>query len=325
MKAIVVHADSEDHSLHWEEVPDPGCGPEEVLVDIHATAVNRADLLQRAGRYPPPPGAPPYLGLEMAGIVAQVGDRVGEWLPGDRVCALLNGGGYAEQVVVPRQLLMRLPDEWDFVKAAAVPEVFYTAFVNLFMEAGLQQGETLLVHGGGSGVGTAAVQLAREAGCRVLVTAGTQAKLERCRTLGAEFGVNYKQRDFAEAILQHTDGVDVILDIAGGEYLERNLQLLKLKGRLVFIALLTGTRAQIDLGVVQRHRLRLIGSLLRSRTLEEKVEIAHQFKQRFWPLLEEGRIAPVIDAVLPIAEAEKAHQILAQNRNIGKVVLKVRD
>ena len=325
MKAIVVDSDSPDHPLSWDEVPDPECGPDEVLVDIHATAVNRADLRQRDGLYPPPPGAPSYLGLEMAGIIAEVGDQVGEWQPGDRVCALLAGGGYAEQVVVPHQLLMRIPEEWDFIRAGAVPEVFYTAFVNLFMEAALQQGETLLVHGGASGVGTAAIQLAREAGCRVLVTAGTRAKLDRCLELGAEFGVNYKARDFAEAILEHTDGVDVVLDIAGGEYLERNLRLLKPKGRLVLIALLTGSWGQIDLGMMQSKRLHLIGSVLRSRSLKEKTQIAREFKMRFWPLLVEGRIEPVIDAVLPIAEAEKAHEILAHNRNIGKVVLKVRD
>ncbi len=324
MKAIVVDSTSQGHPLKWEEVPDPEYGPDEVLVDIHATSVNRADLHQRAGRYSPLPGAPPYLGLEMAGIVAEVGEHVGEWQPGDRVCALLGGGGYAEQVTVSHQLLMRLPDEWDFITGAAVVEVFYTAFVNIFMEAGLQPGETLLVHGGASGVGTAAIQLARQAGCRVLVTASTQAKLDRCMELGAEFGVNYRERDFAEAILQHTDGVDVVLDIAGGEYLERNLRLLKLKGRLVVIALLAGAHAQIDLGVVQSKRLRLIGSLLRSRSLQEKTEIVKEFKKRFWPLLVEGKIEPIIDTVLSITQAEEAHQILEQNRNIGKVVLTVR-
>ena len=324
MKAMVVDRDSPEYSLNWEDVPDPDCGPGEVLVEICATAVNRADLLQREGRYPPPPDAPPYLGLEMAGTVARVGERVPEWQPGDRVCALLAGGGYAEQVAVPHQLLMRLPDEWDFATAAAVPEVFYTAFVNLFMEAGLREGETVLVHGGASGVGTAAIQMAHRAGCRVLVTAGSQTKLDRCLELGADFGVNRKEQDFAAAILRHTDGADVILDIGGGEYLAPNLHLLKLKGRLVFIALLTGAQATIDLGLVQRRRLRLIGSLLRNRTLEEKSEIARAFEQRFWPLLVEGLMAPVIDTVLPVAEAEEGHAILAQNRNIGKVVLEIR-
>ena len=325
MKAIVVDENSPDRSLHWQEVPDPECGPEEVLVDIHATAVNRADLLQRAGLYPPPPGAPPYLGLEMAGSVATVGENAGKWSVGDRVCALLAGGGYAERIAVSSRLLLRLPDGWSFERAAAVPEVFLTAYVNLFLEAGLQKGETVLIHGGGSGVGTAAVQLACRAGCRVLVTAGAEAKIRRCLELGAEFGVNYRQRDFAEGILEQTDGVDVVLDIAGGDYLERNLSLLKLKGRLVIIALLGGHDARIDLRVVLSKRLRLIGSLLRSRPLEEKAEIIRRFKEQFWPDLQEGRIQPIIDTVLPIARAQEAHQILEQNRNIGKVILAVRD
>ena len=325
MKAIVVDLEKEGHPLNWEEVEDPVCGPEDVLVDIHTTAVNRADLLQRAGQYPPPPGAPDYMGLEMAGIVAAVGKEAGAWLPGERVCGLLAGGGYAEQVVVPHRQLLPVPQEWDFVRAGAVPEVFLTAFVNLFMEGGLQEGETVLIHGGASGVGTAAIQLAREAGCRVLVTASSEEKLERCRTLGAELGVNYQERDFAEAVLEYTDGVDVVLDIAAADYLERNLNVLKLKGRLVCIALLSGNRAEIDLGLVLRQRLRLIGSVLRSRSLEEKGEIVHQFRRRFWSLLESGQIEPIIDTVLPIEQVERGHEILMNNANIGKVVLKVRE
>jgi putative PIG3 family NAD(P)H quinone oxidoreductase len=325
MKAIVVDQESAGQPLSWEEVEDPVCGAEEVLVDVYATAVNRADLLQRAGQYPPPAGAPEYLGLEMAGIVVEVGERVGKWQPGERVCALLAGGGYAEQVAVPQQQLMPVPEGWDFVRAGATPEVFLTAFVNLFMEGGLAKGETVLIHGGASGVGTAAIQLAREAGCRVLVTASHQDKLERCRQLGAEWGVNYKEQDFAAAVLEYCDGVDVVLDIAAADYLERNLEVLKLRGRLVCIALLTGNRAEIDLGLVLRKRLRVIGSVLRSRSLEEKAEIVHQFRRRFWPLLESGHIEPVIDTVLPISAAAQGHEILMKNANIGKVVLKIRD
>jgi len=324
MKAIVVDECRPGHPLHWREAPDPTCGPGEVLVDVHATAVNRADLLQRVGQYPPPPGAPPYLGLEMAGIIAAVGADAGRWKPGDRVCALLAGGGYAEQVAVPQEQLMRLPDGWDFTCGAAIPEAFLTAHVNLFMEAQLRPDETVLVHGGGSGVGTAAVQLARQAGCRVLATAGNDAKIARCLELGAEFGVNYREQEFADAILARADGVDVILDIAGAGYLESNLRLLKTKGRLVFIALLTGREARIDLGTVLGKRLRLIGSLLRSRSVAEKGEIVRDFSRRFWPLLESGRIGPVIDTVLPIVRAAEAHRILEENRNIGKVVLVVR-
>jgi putative PIG3 family NAD(P)H quinone oxidoreductase len=319
-----VVADDPARSLHWQDVPDPACGPEEVLVDIHATAVNRADLLQRAGQYPPPPGAPPYLGLEMAGIIAEVGEQVGEWKPGDRVCGLLGGGGYAAQVAVHHQHLLPLPEDRDFTWGAAIPEVFLTAFVNLFMEAQLQKDESLLIHGGASGVGTAAIQLAHQAGCRVLVTAGTQEKVRRCLELGAEVALNYKELDFAQAILERLDGIDVILDIAGAGYLERNLRLLRSKGRLVFIALLTGHQAQVDLRQVMGKRLRLIGSVLRSRSIEEKSEIIHAFKKRFWHMLLDGRVRPVIHAVLPIERAEEAHQLLRENRNIGKVVLTIR-
>ena len=326
MKAIVIDTEREGHPLSWQEVPNPVCGPGEVLTDIFATAVNRADLLQRAGQYPPLTGASPYLGLEMAGVIADTGPGVQGWHPGDRVCALLSGGGYAERVPLPAAMLMRIPDGWHYAKAAAVPEAFYTAFVNLFIEAGLGEGETVLIHGGGSGVGTAAIQLARKAGCRVFVTAGSEVKLECCRQLGAEFGVNYKENDFAETILGHCKaGVDVVLDIAGGGYLASNIQVLKTGGRLVVISLLTGATAEIDLGPVMRKRLRIIGSVLRSRSLAEKAGIARRFAERFWGDLVDGRIAPVIDSVLPITQVEEAHQRLAANRNIGKVVLTVRN
>ena len=323
MKAIIVHTQNPGQPLEWAEVPDPSCPPGQVLVNIGATAVNRADLLQRLGNYPPPPGAPAYMGLEMAGTISQIGEGVKDWQEGDRVCALLSGGGYAERVAVPQEMLLALPQSWDFVQAAAIPEVFYTAFVNIFIEAGLQAGETVLIHGGASGVGTAAIQLVREAGCTALVTAGTQAKLDRCLHLGAQFGVNYKERDFAEALQAHCDGVDVILDIAGSAYLERNLNLLKPKGRLVQIALLTGPEAQINLGVLMAKRLRLIGSVLRSRSLAEKTAITARFRQEVWPLLLAGRVKPIIDTVLPIQEAAAAQQILEKNRNIGKVILTV--
>ena len=324
MKAITVANDA-DHSLCWQEVPDPTCGPGEVLVDIRATAVNRADLLQRAGHYPPPPGASPYMGLEMAGVVAATGAAVTQWRPGDRVLGLLAGGGYAERVAVPATHLLPLPGDRDFTWGAAICEVFLTAFVNLFGEAGLRTGETALIHGGASGVGTAAVQLCCQADAKAIVTAGTDDKVARCLGLGAEFGVNYKERDFAEAILAHTDGVDVILDMAGAAYLARNVRLLKSGGRLVIIAVLTGAEAQIDLLEFQRKRLRLIGSVLRSRSDAEKTAIVAAFKERFWPLLIDGRMRPVIEDVLPIERTAEAQDILRQNRNIGKVVLQVRN
>ncbi len=321
MRAIVVDS---SHQLSWQEVEDPTCAPHQVLVDIHASAVNRADLLQRVGQYPPPPGAPPYMGLEMAGTICQIGKNVCGWQVGDRVLALLSGGGYAERVAVPADHLIALPKEWDFTRGAAIPEVFLTAFVNLFSEAQLQAGETVLIHGGASGVGTAAIQLAREAGCRVIATAGTSAKIERCRALGAELAINYRTDDFAEAVQAHCEGVDVVLDISAADYLERNVCLLKRGGRLVFIALLSGPRATLDIGQVLGKRLHLIGSTLRGRSNAEKASITRAFSERFWPLILSGAIVPVIDTILPIERVDEAQQMLAENRTIGKVVLTVR-
>lgn len=323
MKAIVVQ-DDPTRALSWEDVPDPKPGPGEVLVEITATALNRADLLQRRGAYPPPPGAPPYLGLEMAGKIAALGDGVaGKWAVGQAVCALLPGGGYAEKVTVPQDLLMPVPDGWSFEQAAAMPEVFYTAFVNLFMEAELQAGETVLIHGGASGVGTAAIQLAYEAGCKVIATAGTDEKTARCAGLGAELVINYKSDDFSAVIEENTEGVDVILDMVGASYFERNLRLLNTRGRLVFIAFLGGAEIEVNIGQLMRKRLKLIGSVLRSRSLAEKAAIRQEFQSRFWPLLENGRITPVIDSVFPIAQVEAAHTRMRQNKNIGKIVLLV--
>ena len=327
MKAIIVQTDQEDRPLLWQEVEGPAYGDDEVLVNIFATALNRADLMQRAGRYPPPAGAPDIMGLEMAGQIAAVGANVKGWQVGDRVCALRPGGGYAEQVAVAGQMLMPIPAGWSYEQGAAVPEVFYTAYVNLFMEAGLQAGETVLVHGGASGVGTAAIQLIREAGCTVFATAGADEKTAKCTELGAALAINYKKADFAERILEQTNegGVDVILDIVGADYLARNLQVLKLRGRLVFIATLGGVEAQINLSQLMRQRLRLIGSVLRSRSVAEKVEIKERFMAQFWPKLQDGTIRPVIDSTYPVQEANAAHQRMAENKNIGKIILKVRD
>jgi len=327
MKAIIIQSDQENNSLVWQDVPAPTYNEDEVLVDIYATALNRADLLQRAGKYPVPPGASNILGLEMAGQIAAVGANVTGWQIDDRVCALLSGGGYAEQINVPHQMLMPIPNNWSYQQAAAIPEVFFTAFVNLFMEAGLQKGETVLIHGGASGVGTAAIQLAREAGCRVFATAGTDEKIARCVTLGAELAINYKKEDFVERTKTQTsgEGVDVILDMVGAAYLERNIKLLKLRGRLVFIAVLGGAKAEINLAALMGRRLRLIGSVLRSRSLAEKIEIKQKFMEQFWPLLETGTIQPIIDSVYSIEQAEEAHRRMADNQNIGKIILDVRD
>lgn len=324
MRAIVIEGDAAEPRLVWGEWPAPACGPGEVLVDVFATAVNRADLAQARGRYPPPPGASPILGLEMAGVVSAVGAQVTTWQPGDRVWALLPGGGYAEQAAVPADLLVRAPDDWSLAQAAAVPEVWLTAYVNLFLEAQLQPGERVLVHAGASGVGTAAVQLARAAGATVYATAGSPEKTAVCRALGAELAVNYKTDDFREALLAVSDGVDLILDPVGAAYLERNLAVLRRRGRLVFIGLLGGSVAPLAIAQVMGKQLRLIGSTLRNRPTAEKAAITRGFVERFWPELVAGRLRPIIDTHFPIAEAQAAHARVAANRNIGKVILIVR-
>ncbi len=326
MNAIHVDATKPGQPLVWQTTADPVLGPDKVLVDIHATALNRADLMQRAGNYPPPPGAPAILGLEMAGQIAALGANVSRWEIGERVCALLPGGGYAEQVVVPEGMLMPIPNRWTYTQAAAMPEVFLTAFVNMYMEANLQAGETVLMHGGASGVGTAAIQLAQATGNPIIVTASSAQKCDACLKLGASLAINYKEKDFVEEVRAFSNGagVDVIIDMVGANYLERNLSLLKLKGRLVFISMLSGGQTQINLGALMGKRLRLIGSVLRSRTLTEKLEIKERFMANFWPLIEEGKIQPVIDSVYPITQANEAQQRMAENLNIGKIVLTVR-
>ncbi len=325
MKAIIVQTEQKDRPLVWQEVSSPDYAADEVLVDIYASALNRADLMQRAGNYPPPPGASDILGLEMAGQIAKIGADVTGWKVGDRVCALLPGGGYAEQINVPRQLLMPIPDDWSFEQAAAIPEVFFTAYLNLFMEASLKKGETVLIHGGASGVGTAGIQLARQAGCHVFITAGTDEKTTRCTQLGAELAVNYKKEDFAERIGAYTNGtgVDVIMDMVGAAYLNRNLGLLKVYGRLVFISMLSGAKTEINLGALMGRRLRIIGSVLRPRSVVEKIEIKQRFMDQFWPMLEDGTIQPIIDSVYPIEQANEAQAHMAANKNIGKIILKV--
>lgn len=326
MYAIHVQSNQPDRPLVWQETADPAYSADEVLVDIHATALNRADLLQRAGNYPPPPGAPDILGLEMAGVIAAVGSHVRTWQVGDRVCALLGGGGYAERVAVHYSQLIPMPAGWSFEEAAALPETYLTAFVNLFMEARLQPGEIVLVHGGASGVGTAAIQMLHNLGHTVIVTAGSDDKVEACRQLGANLAVNYRSHDFVEEVRTFTEGqgVDVILDMVGASYFDRNLELLKMRGRLVFIATLGGNQVTLDISKLMRKRARLIGSVLRPRTLDEKHEIKDLFMNRCWSLIQRGLIRPVIDATFPVAEANAAHARMANNENIGKIVLKIR-
>ena len=325
MKAIVVKLENKKPRLVWEEVPDIVPEPEQVLVDIKATAVNRADLLQAMGLYPPPPGESDILGLEMAGVISAIGDQAEGWSVGDRVMGLLSGGGYAQQVAIHPQMLLQLPDSWSFVQGTAVPEVWLTAFSNLFLEGDLASGQRVMIHAGGSGVGTAGIQMAREAGAVVYVTAGSAAKLDRCRELGASLAINYKEQDFVAAVRDATQGqgVDLILDPVGGAYLKQNLDLLEENGRLINIGLLGGSAAELNLGAVLGKSLRIIGTRLRSRPLAQKIKITRLFADRFWPLLESGRLQPVVDTVFSIAESQAAHDYVRQNRNTGKVILEI--
>lgn len=323
MYALQVDTTREERPLIWAEIADPDVGPGDVLVLVRATALNRADLMQRAGKYPPPPGASEIIGLEMAGEIAALGSAVSDWQVGDRVCALLPGGGYAELAAVPAGMLMPVPAGWSFAEAAALPEVYLTAFVNLYMEAALRPGETVLVHGGASGVGTAAIQLCNAAGNPIFVTAGSDEKCARCVELGADAAINYRTTDWVAALKARSGGagVDVIMDMVGASYFGQNLSLLNTRGRLVQISTLSGVRAELDLRQIMGRRLRIIGSVLRARPVEEKIEIKDRFMAQFWRQVEEGAIKPVIDSVYPFAQVNAAHQRMAENLNVGKIVL----
>jgi putative PIG3 family NAD(P)H quinone oxidoreductase len=326
MKAIVMNGFGGPEVLELGEVEAPEPRPGDVLVRVAATAVNRADVHQRQGGYPPPPGESETLGLEVAGTIEKVGDEVRGWSVGDRVMTILGGGGYAELVAVPATTLMPVPEGMDLVTAAAIPEVFTTAYLNLFREAAMKPREILLVHGGGSGVGTAAIQLARALGeARVFVTVGDPEKARRCIDLGAEDAILYKEEDFVERVaeLTHKRGVDVILDHIGGKYLERNMASLAVGGRLVIIGLLGGREATLDLGRMMVRRQRVIGSVLRGRPVTEKAALAREMQERVLPLFASGRLQPVVHRVLPLAEAAVGHEIMARNENFGKILLRV--
>ena len=315
MRAILQRGDA----LVWADAPDPVTGPGEALVRVRAAGVNRADLAQRAGRYPPPPGASPILGLEVAGEVIEAPAGSG-WRPGDRACALLAGGGYAERVAVPARMLMPVPAGLDLVDAAALPEVQLTAFLNVFLEAGLRPGERLLVHGGASGVGTAAIQQARDASARVASTS-SGAKADRCAALGADPALDRRDPDWPDRLRDAWGGVDVILDMVGADTAPAAFDLLATGGRLVWIAALSGPRVELDVGVMMTKRLTVKGSTLRSRPLDEKVTLRDAFLARFGAALDAGRIAPVLHEAVPIAEVERAHELLRANATVGKVVL----
>jgi putative PIG3 family NAD(P)H quinone oxidoreductase len=326
MTAIAITEPGGPMVLKPEKRPLPLPGPGEILIRVRAAGVNRPDVLQRQGAYPPPPGASDLPGLEVAGEVAALGDGVKRWRAGDPVTALTPGGGYAEFCLVDESNALPVPHGFTFTEAAAVPETFFTVWHNVFQRGGLKAGETFLVHGGTSGIGTAAIQLAKAFGARVIATAGSAEKCEACTNLGADRTVNYRSEDFVAAVKETTGGkgADVILDMVGGDYYARNVELLNLRGRIVFIATLGGSHTEIEIGALMRKRARLIGSVLRSRSLDEKVDIREKFMGRFWPQLEAGAITPVIDRVYPIAETEAAHARMAANENIGKIVLKVR-
>src|SRR4051794_34219958 len=323
MRAIVVDVPGGPEALVEADVPDPVAGPGEVVLEVVAAGVNRADLLQRQGHYPPPAGAPEWPGLECSGRGIAVGEGVTDWSVGDQACALLSGGGYAEQVAVPAGQLLPVPHGVGLVEAAALPEVTCTVWSNVFMLAGLRPGETLLVHGGSSGIGTMAIQLAVTAGARVAVTAGSADKLARCRELGAEILVDYREQDFVEVVRASTDGrgADVVLDTIGAKYLDRNLDVLALNGRIANIGLQGGTRAELDLGKLMARRGAVLSTGLRARPPAEKAAVVASVREHVWPHLAAGRVRPVVDRVLPMAEAAEAHRVIEGSSHVGKVLL----
>ena len=322
MQAVIV---KDDQVMAWSKVEKPTAGRGEVLIRVHATAINRADLMQRRGFYPPPPGASAIMGLECAGEIAALGAGVTRWQIGDRVCALLSGGGYAEYAVAPEGSVLPVPAGLDFVQAAALPEVFATAWLNLFMEAGLQVGEKVILHAGASGVGTAAVQLCHVFGNPCFVTAGSADKVAACLALGASAGSNRKtEAFFAKAsAFAGPAGIDVILDPVGGAYLQDNLKLLGMNGRLVLIGLMGGSKAEIELGLLLMKRLRVIGSTLRARPVAEKAAVMAELQARVWPAIERGDIKPIVDQVFGIEDVNAAHDLVASDQTFGKVVLSV--
>ena len=322
MKAILFDQPGEPDVLRYDNAPDPQPGADELLVRVHATAVNRADLLQRRGGYAPPPGASPLLGLELAGEVVR---PAGEWRIGDRVMAVVTGGGYAELAAVPAGMAMRIPKRFSYQEAAAIPEAFLTAYLNLFTLGRLQPGEVALIHAGASGIGTAAIQLARAAGARAIVTAGVDEKLALCRELGAELAINYTSESFAERVQAATGGrgANVVLDFVGAPYWDSNMAALALGGRLMLIGFLGGSRGQLDLGTLMGKSLTIASTTLRRTPLPQKHALTQAFTEFALPRFERGELRPVIDRVLPITQAAEAHRTLEANSNAGKVVLTV--
>jgi tumor protein p53-inducible protein 3 len=329
MKAIVMNGFGGPEVMSWGDtslqVSGASLGKQEVIIQVHAAGVNNADLLQRQGKYPPPAGESPILGLEVAGTILECSPEATRWKRGARVMALLSGGGYAEQVAVHESQLMAIPDSWSFEQAAAVPEAFLTAYLELATLGELKPGESVLIHAGASGVGSAAIQTARCLGARVFTTAGSATKLARCLELGAETAINYREESFDEVILKKTDGkgVNCILDLVGAPHLEKNLRAIALEGRLLLVGFSGGAKAEIDLRMILARRIKIIGSTLRARPLQEKTDLIAAFEKFSRPLFQEGKLKPVLDRTFSIQEAEAAHRYLESHANIGKVILKL--
>jgi len=321
MRAITIAEPGGPDVLRLTEVPDPVAAEGEVLVEVVASAVNRADLLQRQGFYNPPPGASLYPGLECSGRIAAIGAGVNGWAVGDEVCALLAGGGYAEKVAIPAGQLLPVPKGIDIIDAAALPEVTSTVWSNVFQSVHLRPGETLLVHGGSSGIGTMAIQLGKAIGANVAVTAGSAEKLEACRALGADILINYREQDFVDAL--GPNGADVILDVIGAKYLDRNIDALAVNGRLVVIGMQGGVKAELNLAKLMAKRAAIAATTLRARPLEEKAAIVASVREHVWPLVEAGVVQPVVDRVIPLADAAEAHRLMESSTHIGKILLRV--
>ncbi|EIE97188.1 NAD(P)H-quinone oxidoreductase [Saccharomonospora glauca] len=324
MRAIMLSEPGGPDNLTWTEVADPSAGPGEVVVEVAASAVNRADILQRQGNYPPPPGASEIIGLECSGTIAEVGDGVEGWQVGDQVCALLAGGGYAERVAVPAGQLLPVPGEVELVTAAALPEVACTVWSNVVMTARLTEGETLLVHGGAGGIGTHAIQVGKALGATVVVTVGSDDRAERCRQLGADIAINYREQDFVEVVKAETGGADVILDNMGAAYLGRNVDALATGGRLVVIGMQGGTKGELHLGKLIAKRASVTATTLRARPLDEKAAIVAQVREHLWPLVAQGTVQPVIHQVFPLSRAGDAHRALDEGGVFGKILLTAR-
>ncbi|MFE9020320.1 NAD(P)H-quinone oxidoreductase [Streptomyces sp. NPDC007808] len=323
MHAITIPEPGGPEALVWDEVPDPTPGEGEVLVEVVAGAVNRADILQRQGFYDPPPGTSPYPGLECSGRIAELGPGVGGWAVGDEVCALLAGGGYAEKAVVPAGQLLPVPEGVSLTQAAALPEVVCTVWSNVFMVAHLRPGETLLVHGGSSGIGTMAIQLAKAVGAKVAVTAGSAEKLDRCAELGADTLINYREQDFVAEVKKATDGAgaDVILDNMGAKYLDRNVKALAVNGRLAIIGMQGGVKGELNIGALLAKRGAISATSLRARPLTEKAAIVAAVREHVWPLLDGGHVRPVVDREIPMNDAAEAHRVVEESGHVGKVLL----